>query len=1011
MAIVNIHWNLVKCVQAANLETLAKGSAISYHPNVEPSCRGVYFRSILTEELDFSETLKGLKFDDPQRDGTNKGIRRTRDGAAAPFVPKPISERSVGVLRVMRPKRFNAPKGINVSSQSVNMVSRSKDYDVILETTEFILEDAQEQMQERFQLQETFGDFNVFFFGKRAEIFTYSGSLLNGCKDLQWRSQFLANYEKYLRGTRCVELKARVYFLYDDIIREGFILAASLGQNSTVDGVVKFTFTMLITDKRTMGYIPENVEAKPLTLDRSGETKHGITDFRFFRSKDPNLPLVAEGVAISDDGAEIPQGNIDAVFVPDESLPGENPPEDLRVQMQNLTLQALSELGGGQDVVKISDESLDSDILLEFIHNDKLGYNTKLKSSGKKSLDVENLGGDELVLLLTSNPPGIALSSLRFKQAVDVARSFSDKNAALAGEPATKLGELASFFAPKGEFRTVEQREKTSDYKAIFSTDKNYILLQARDDDYLDALITAVKPITDFKKDALVKSAIDTVHVSAVKHFLQKDKGSAVQDNETIELYVAALALLRHPSTTNALASFSQFAGTVGGHANSIDYVRAQTFSKYAAVAGSLPGDFRQALEASIANFKMCGLVGWIKEVFPDRRIEEINLSEFTLLQATVGAGTPASEESVKFMMQSSVYVSGIVAERLKSIVKTSFDITGSTVMNAPDPVSAGGIYFTQAYADRLKPGTDKVLEAVWIDLTKTGFSGVQGSSVFGDTWFEVPVGLVKPKEVLFGLNTIVITNDPIQQRIVAAGYPRVLTPDLSKFNKHIILEAEIRKPGSKAPSGLLLGSTVHRGAANLESGNHIPSSSPWQFSSGRQLRLSTGREITTAVLLDKYPVARRYIGGAEEVQYSDPTLNHLVQAAVTEVGSFVTSAIPKISDAIKKSVELFISEGIPQDVDQKPIREELAIGKLSSNAEIASLNTAVSNVGAIAGDLIDLLFVAEEEKDMAKKISELKDLIQKAIDNSKEDAATGGKADNVANSDAATKKAICHAK
>lgn len=1000
MAIVNIHWNLVKCVQAANLETLAKDSAISYHPNVEPSCRGVYFRSILTEELDFSETLKGLKFEDVRRqrqDGGNKLL----------FTPKPTNERSIGVLRVMKPKRFNSPKGINVTADSVNMVSRSKDYDVLLETTEFILEDAQEQMQERFQLQETFGDFNVFFFGKRAEIFTYSGSLLNGCKDLQWRSQFLANYEKYLRGTRCVELKARVYFLYDDIIREGFILAASLGQNSTVDGVVKFTFTMLITDKRTMGYIPENVEAKPLTLDRSGETKNGITEFRFFRSTDPNLPLVASKFEVGENGEPIVIDN--SVFVPDESLPGDNPPEDLRVQMQNLTLKALSELGGGQDVVKISDESLDSDILLEFIHGNKLGYNTQLLASGKKSLDVENLGGDELVLLLTSSPPGKTLDSLQLRQAVDVALSFSGTNSALiSADVASELGTLSGYFAINSTARVQGPTTPTTDYASLLANKESYILQKSQDQRLLTDVIVDAKPIVDMKEDVLAAAASATTKASSASAYLLADSGEIANSLPLLELYMAALALMKHPLSQNQLPSFSQLDGSVS--TNSIDYVRSQKLSKYVAALQTLPGEFEAALTAAAANFTACQLASLLVTHFPGLSIENIPLSEWTLKEATEGPGF-MSQESARFLIQSSVYITGIVSEQKKSIGRTSLDVLGATVLDAKDIEAAKVKYFTQAYADSLKAEpAGSVIASVLVDVRAIGpvSNGVGGVAPDGSHYLLFPTGALTANEILFQPIGIVPSSPP--NRLISAGYPRIPSSKLTEFvsgggtatSRGFLSNARIRKPGVAKLPGAPTVPITQTSYQNFTEGLGELHNAP--------LSLAPHSVISSVVMVKKFPVPRGYIGSAQN-DYLPPTLANIRDISVTKIGELVKSSSKAMEQAVSKSILSFAENGIPDSVNDEPIRAELAIANLTSDPSIKELSDKLATLGAVVGDFIDMLAVAEREREMATKLSRLRSLLDSAIKAAQGDSAAGGKGANVKDSDAATKNAICHAK
>jgi hypothetical protein len=1002
MAILNIHWNFVRCLEAVNLEALAKDSAISYAKNVEPNCRGVYFRSVLTEELDFSETLKGLKFEDVRR-------QRQEGGNELLFSPKPLTERSIGVLRIMKPKRFNRPKGINTTGKSVSMVSRSKDYDVLLETTEFVLEDAQEQMQERFQLQETFGDFNVFFFGKRAEIFTYSGSLLNGCKDLQWRNQFLSNYDRFLRGTRCVELKARAYFLYDDIIREGFILSAATMQNSTVDGVVKFSFTMLITDKRIMGYVPENRKADPLTLDRVGSTRQGGHDFRFFKSTDPNLPLVAKHFETGEDGEIIPIDS--SAFFPDESLGLSDPPEDLRVQMQNLTLRALDEVGE-EGVTQISDESLDSDILLDFIHSSDLGANTKLIVAGVPSLDTDGLKGDELVLLLTGTSPSLTLSGLRFKQAISAALSFGTTNAALAGSVASELSELATFFAKDGTFRSKDPHTQTADFKTIFAGkgNKNFILLTARDDDFLDTLISSVEPIAKFNKDEMVKAAVATVRVTALSHFLTKDQYLVVADFSVAELYVSALALLRNPVNLNPFAAFSEFTGDVNQFPSSIDYVRSQAFSKFSTVALALPGNLSASLDAAIDNFKASTYKGLIEAAFPGQQIDGIPLSEFTLLRSTTGVGTPASEESTKFMMQVSVYLTGLVSEFFGSGVSTSFDITGGTVLDVKDLDAAKTAYFVKQYADSLKPGTNKVLDWVWLNPEALG-SGAIGPDVSGSKYIARPVGLTKGEQVMFGPGLLVNTLNPDQKSFMEGGYVR-LPSNHTTFNNHIIVEAEVRK-AAKPLLDASVGSPPW--VATQQQINQMRAvGSYWgttPIAAGpitSDAKFASGRTISSTIRLDRYPARRNYVGsGARE--YRVPTLKTLKDIAVTTLGGFIKTEIPKISSAMDTAVKSFISDGIPPDVEQKPIREELAIGKLNSNPAIVTLNEKLVLMGATVSDFIDLLFVADHEKEMAVKITRLKQLLGDAIKNANGDILTGSKASNVKDSDKATTKAICH--
>ena len=115
------------------------------------------------------------------------------------------------------------------------------------ENHNFILQSVQFARQERFQVQETFGDFYTFFFGERPTTATINGLLVN-TKDFNWKNEFMNNYERYLRGTRCVETRSRVYLGFDDVILEGYILNVSNAYSSQSPYLVPFSFSLLITN-------------------------------------------------------------------------------------------------------------------------------------------------------------------------------------------------------------------------------------------------------------------------------------------------------------------------------------------------------------------------------------------------------------------------------------------------------------------------------------------------------------------------------------------------------------------------------------------------------------------------------------------------------------------------------------------------------------------------------------------------------------------------------------------
>ncbi|MBP48069.1 MAG: hypothetical protein CMH53_09040 [Myxococcales bacterium] len=115
------------------------------------------------------------------------------------------------------------------------------------ENHNFILQSVQYARQERVQIQQTFGDFYTFFFGENPSTVSVSGILCN-TTDFNWKNEFLRNYDEYMRGTKCVETRTRVYFGFDDVVVEGYVLSVSVPYQSEAPYLVPFSFNMLVTN-------------------------------------------------------------------------------------------------------------------------------------------------------------------------------------------------------------------------------------------------------------------------------------------------------------------------------------------------------------------------------------------------------------------------------------------------------------------------------------------------------------------------------------------------------------------------------------------------------------------------------------------------------------------------------------------------------------------------------------------------------------------------------------------
>ena len=109
----------------------------------------------------------------------------------------------------------------------------------------FILHSASIQRQEKTQVIETFGSEYAFFFGQRAQFITFTGMLVN-TRDFNWKNEWLRNYDLYLRGTRCVESRSRVFVGFDDVVVGGYVVSTNIEMSQDSPYVVPFSFQVLV---------------------------------------------------------------------------------------------------------------------------------------------------------------------------------------------------------------------------------------------------------------------------------------------------------------------------------------------------------------------------------------------------------------------------------------------------------------------------------------------------------------------------------------------------------------------------------------------------------------------------------------------------------------------------------------------------------------------------------------------------------------------------------------------
>jgi hypothetical protein len=186
---------------------------------------------------------------------TNERYRRMMQVRNRSYRGTQPKDESIASLRII--------SGLTERNPATSMQQRRAGGFLVFGTDQFVIQNAQETDTERVQLVETFGEPVAFFFGRRPRVFNYGGFLYNSGKpktvqdsaaqfgrskiaeSMLWRDNFKMAYDLFLRGTKCVQFKARAYLTYDRVVREGFLLNTSISQDIRPN-VVNFSFSMFV---------------------------------------------------------------------------------------------------------------------------------------------------------------------------------------------------------------------------------------------------------------------------------------------------------------------------------------------------------------------------------------------------------------------------------------------------------------------------------------------------------------------------------------------------------------------------------------------------------------------------------------------------------------------------------------------------------------------------------------------------------------------------------------------
>lgn len=202
-------------------------------------------------------------------------IELTTDPFDARFAEKAKFATSVGagLTNVRRPTRglevkddtYAYIKLIRVDGVEIPIFDSSSPDGMSTAYSNFILQGVQEQRMEKHQIVETFGDTYLFLFGESPRFLNVQAVLINS-HDFNWKAEFMANYETYLRGTKAVEMGARTYLFYDQNIVEGYILNCQVQDTADQPHFVPLSFQFFVTNSQNISLIGPGSENFPVRV-------------------------------------------------------------------------------------------------------------------------------------------------------------------------------------------------------------------------------------------------------------------------------------------------------------------------------------------------------------------------------------------------------------------------------------------------------------------------------------------------------------------------------------------------------------------------------------------------------------------------------------------------------------------------------------------------------------------------------------------------------------------------
>ena len=147
-------------------------------------------------------------------------------------------------------------KLVGADGRAAHMLDSSASDGASQEYSNFVLQSVSEARMEKHQIVETFGESYIYFFGESPRFLDVTALLINS-HDFNWEAEWWENYDTLWRGTRSVEMGARLYMFYDDTIVEGYMLQAQASKDSMKPLEVMIQYRLFVTNVHNVTFVGE----------------------------------------------------------------------------------------------------------------------------------------------------------------------------------------------------------------------------------------------------------------------------------------------------------------------------------------------------------------------------------------------------------------------------------------------------------------------------------------------------------------------------------------------------------------------------------------------------------------------------------------------------------------------------------------------------------------------------------------------------------------------------------